>query len=41
LVQKEYKATVRCLPFNDAGEPGTCVFTGNPSPRRVVFARAY
>jgi len=40
-VQKEYKATVRCLPFNDTGEPGVCLFTGKPSPRRVVFARAY
>jgi prolyl-tRNA synthetase len=41
MVQKEYKATVRCLPFNEAAEAGTCIFTGKPSPRRVIFARAY
>jgi prolyl-tRNA synthetase len=40
-VQKEFKATIRCLPFDGPHEPGTCPFTGQPSPRRVVFARAY
>ncbi len=41
MVQKEYKATIRCLPFDADTTPGTCIFTGKPSPRRVVFARAY
>jgi prolyl-tRNA synthetase len=41
LVQKEYKATIRCLPFDGPQEPGTCIFTGKQSKRRVVFARAY
>ncbi len=40
-VQKEYKATIRCLPFDGPQEAGTCIFTGQPSARRVVFARAY
>jgi prolyl-tRNA synthetase len=40
-VQKEFKATVRCLPFDGPTEPGVCPFTGQPSARRVVFARAY
>jgi prolyl-tRNA synthetase len=40
-VQKEFKATIRCLPFDGPQEPGTCIFTGKPSARRVVFARAY
>jgi prolyl-tRNA synthetase len=40
-VQKEFKATIRCLPFDGPTEPGTCIFTGKPSARRVVFARAY
>lgn len=40
-VQKEYKATIRCLPFDGPQEPGTCPFSGKPSARRVVFARAY
>ena len=40
-VQKEFKATIRVLPFDGPKEPGTCIFTGKPSARRVVFARAY
>jgi prolyl-tRNA synthetase len=40
-VQKEFKATIRCLPFDGPTEPGVCLFTGKPSARRVVFARAY
>jgi prolyl-tRNA synthetase len=35
------KATIRCLPFDGVQEPGKCVLTGNPSSRRVIFARAY
>jgi prolyl-tRNA synthetase len=40
-VQKEFKATIRCLPFDGPQEPGTDLFSGKPSSRRVVFARAY
>ncbi len=40
-VQKEFKATIRCLPFDGPTEPGTCIFSGKPSAKRVVFARAY
>ena len=40
-VQKEFAATIRCLPFDGPMEEGTCIFTGKPSKRRVVFARAY
>jgi len=40
-VQKEFKATIRCLPFDGPTEPGACIFTGKPSAKRVVFARAY
>jgi prolyl-tRNA synthetase len=40
-VQKEFKATIRCLPFDGPQEAGACIFTGKPSARRVVFARAY
>lgn len=35
------KATIRCIPFNGANESGTCVFSGKPSERRVLFAKAY
>jgi prolyl-tRNA synthetase len=40
-VQAEFKATIRCLPFDGPPDAGACLFTGKPSARRVVFARAY
>ncbi len=40
-VQREFKATIRCLPDDGPTEPGTCIFTGRPSARPVLFARAY
>ena len=41
LVQKETKATIRCLPFTDKKEEGVCMVTGKPSKQRVIFAKAY
>lgn len=35
------KATIRCIPLDAVEEAGTCVFTGNPSTKRVLFAKAY
>ena len=35
------KATIRCMPLGVVEESGNCVFTGNPSSRRVLFAKAY
>jgi len=35
------KATIRCIPLDAVEEAGTCVFTGNPSAKRVLFAKAY
>ena len=35
------KATIRCIPLDSKEEAGTCVFTGKPSARRVLFAKAY
>jgi prolyl-tRNA synthetase len=35
------KATIRCIPLDAAPEEGLCILTGNPSPQRVLFARAY
>ena len=40
-VKEETKATIRCIPFDAATEPGVCMVTGKPSKRRVVWARAY
>jgi prolyl-tRNA synthetase len=35
------KATIRCIPLQNKLETGVCVWTGNPSKQRVLFARAY
>lgn len=35
------KATIRCIPLDGAEEAGSCILTGNPSVRRVLFAKAY
>ncbi|MEN9570529.1 MAG: hypothetical protein RL172_1760 [Bacteroidota bacterium] len=35
------KATIRCIPLDNAQQNGLCVLTGNPSTQRVLFARAY
>ncbi len=40
-IKEQTKATIRCVPLNNEQEIGKCVFTGNPSKERVVFARAY
>ena len=35
------KATIRCIPLDAVAEDGVCVLTGQPSQRRVLFAKAY
>ncbi|PWK18338.1 proline--tRNA ligase [Xanthomarina spongicola] len=35
------KATIRCIPTDEKEQIGECVFTGKPSKRRVLFAKAY
>ena len=40
-IQAETKATIRCIPLDGPKEQGTCIYTGNPSRQRVVFAQAY
>jgi prolyl-tRNA synthetase len=40
-IKEETKATIRCIPLDGAKENGKCVYSGNPSSGRVVFARAY
>ena len=35
------KATLRCIPNDAVEEVGTCVLTGKPSVKRVLFAKAY
>jgi prolyl-tRNA synthetase len=40
-IKDETKATIRCIPLNSIEEAGTCVYSGNESAKRVLFARAY
>jgi prolyl-tRNA synthetase len=40
-IQEETRATIRCIPLEQPGTPGTCVYTGRPTTRQVVFARSY
>lgn len=35
------KATIRCIPLDRVEETGSCVFTGESSIGRVLFAKAY
>ena len=37
----KYKVTIRCMPLDGNDEPGTCIFTGQPSTRRAIFGRSY
>jgi prolyl-tRNA synthetase len=40
-IKDETKATIRCIPLDAPAEDGECVYSGAPSNRRVIFARAY
>jgi prolyl-tRNA synthetase len=39
-LKNDLKVTVRCIP-DESGEEGSCVFSGNHSPGRVVLAKSY
>ncbi len=40
-IKEETKATIRCIPIDGKEDAGVCVYSGKPSPRRVIFAKAY
>ncbi len=40
-IKEETKATIRCIPMDNVKEKGKCIYTGNPSEQRVIFAKAY
>lgn len=40
-IKEETKATIRCIPLDAPEEQGQCIYSGKPSTRRVLFARAY
>ncbi len=42
LIKEKTKATIRCIPMDEGlNENGTCILTGKPSKKRVLFAKAY
>ncbi len=40
-IKDETKATVRCIPFDQPGASGKCVYTGDETATEVLFAQAY
>lgn len=41
IIKAETKATIRCIPMDASVEEGKCIYSGKPSNKRVLFARAY
>jgi prolyl-tRNA synthetase len=40
-IKQQTKATIRCIPLDAVEEDGKCVFSGEKSAKRVIFAKAY
>jgi prolyl-tRNA synthetase len=40
-IKEETRATMRCIPLEQEGGGGTCVYCGQPAAARAIFARAY
>jgi prolyl-tRNA synthetase len=40
-IKNDLKVTIRVIPLDDASEPGKCIFTGESSARRVLWAKSY
>ena len=40
-VKQATKATIRCIPYGAKEEEGSCVYSGEKSSKRVLFAKAY
>ncbi len=41
IIKEKTKATIRCIPIVSNDKSGFCVYSGKPSSRRVLFAKAY
>jgi hypothetical protein len=41
MASEETKATLRCIPLNQAKESGECIYCGKPANERAYFAKAY
>ena len=40
-IKDKLSVTIRCIPFENMPEPGRCIFTGQPSKQRAVWAKSY
>ena len=40
-IKDELKVTIRCIPFENEPAAGRCIFTGEPSAQRAVWAKSY
>ena len=40
-IKEETKATTRCIPFEQPGGSGICIYCGQPAAEKVYFSRAY
>ena len=40
-MKEETKATMRCIPLDQAGGSGTCIYCGQPAREKAIFGRAY
>jgi prolyl-tRNA synthetase len=40
-IKEETRATMRCIPLEQSGGSGTCVYCGKSAPEQAIFARAY
>ena len=40
-IKEDTKATLRCIPVDAVEEQGKCIYSGKPSNKRVIFAKAY
>ena len=40
-VKEDLKVTIRVIPFEETGGAGRCIFTGEPSAGRAIWAKSY
>jgi len=40
-IKEETSATLRCIPFDQPGGGGPCLFSGDPATEVAVFAKSY
>jgi len=40
-IKEETKATMRCIPLDEAGGAGKCIYCGQAAAEQAIFARAY